>query len=243
MAGIVGRLRSLVRRVTHAPDPNASYDEQTRAVILKACTADATCIDIGCHRGEILDVMLEAAPRGQHFGFEPLPDFYADLHKRYAENGLARIYNVALSNSKGIVTFNYVTSNPAFSGLRQRRYPQDETISTIDVETDSLDDILPSEQRVDLIKIDVEGAELQVLEGAVATLRRTRPVVVFEHGIGAADCYGTRPEQVYDLLIRRAGLVVSLMDRWLKGEDPLTRSEFIREFNTKRNYYFIAYAK
>lgn len=241
--GMVEKLRSLVRRVTEAPDPNARYDEQTRAVIEKVCTAESTCIDIGCHRGEILDVMLAAAPRGRHFGFEPLPAFYANLHARYEATGLARISNIALSDSKGVVSFNYVRSNPAYSGLRQRVYPQNESIDTIEVRTDLLDDVLPDGQRVDLIKIDVEGAELQVLKGAVATLRRTRPVVIFEHGLGAADCYGTRPEQVFDLLTGRADLQVSLMSRWLNGEPALSREEFVRQFERRRNYYFIACAR
>ncbi|AMY12970.1 2-O-methyltransferase NoeI [Luteitalea pratensis] len=243
MFGFGSKLRSLVRRVTNAPDQNTRYDEETRAVIHRVCTPDATCIDVGCHRGELLDVMLAAAPRGRHYGFEPLPDYYDDLRHRYDETGLARILNVALSNIKGVATFNYVTSNPAYSGLRQRRYPQEETVAAIDVKTDLLDNLLPAHQRVDLIKIDVEGAELQVLEGAVRTLHRNRPVVVFEHGLGAADCYGTRPEQVYDLLTKEAGLAVSLMASWLNSEHPLTRDDFAREFDKSRNYYFIAYGK
>jgi FkbM family methyltransferase len=241
MAGLGGRLRALVRRLTKSPDPNARYDEQTRAVINRVCRPESTCVDVGCHRGEILDVMLTAAPRGRHFGFEPLPDFYADLRGRYDATGLARIHNLALSNAKGVVTFNYVMSNPAYSGLRQRDYPQDETISTIEVQTDLLDNIIQADQRVDLIKIDVEGAELQVLEGAVVTLQREGPVVIFEHGLGAADHYGTRPEQVYDLLTQRAGLTVSLMERWLNNAPPISKAQFAREFNHRRNYYFIAY--
>ncbi|RTQ49317.1 FkbM family methyltransferase [Hymenobacter gummosus] len=235
-------LKSLLKRLPIAFTKNQQYDEQSLAVIKRVCRPDSTCIDIGCHKGEVLDLMLAAAPQGRHFGFEPLPDLYAELKRRYHDAGRAVISNVALSNSKGTATFNYVISNPAYSGLQKRNYDKpDEQDTTIEVQTDLMDHVIPDTQRVDLIKIDVEGAELQVLQGAVETLRRTRPVIIFEHGLGAADCYGTRPEQVYDLLTEQAGLRVSLMKRWLKGEAPLTRQEFVQQFEQGKNYYFIAY--
>ncbi|HHB78565.1 MAG TPA: hypothetical protein ENK85_04970 [Saprospiraceae bacterium] len=46
---------------------NHRYDIQTKAII-KKLHADSNCIDVGCFKGEILDLMLQAAPKGQHFG-------------------------------------------------------------------------------------------------------------------------------------------------------------------------------
>jgi hypothetical protein len=46
---------------------------------------------------------------------------------------------------------------------------------------------------------------------------------VFEHGRGAAEYYGVRPEQVYDLLVDEGGLEISVMEDWLNGERPLSR--------------------
>ncbi|HLY39530.1 MAG TPA: FkbM family methyltransferase [Candidatus Binatia bacterium] len=50
-------------------------------------------------------------------------------------------------------------------------------------------------------RLDVEGAELEVLRGAGRTLHRWKPYVVFEHGLGAADSYGTSPGMVHELLV------------------------------------------
>ena len=58
-----------------------------------------------------------------------------------------------------------------------------------------------------------EGAELQVLEGAVTTLQRHRPIVIFEHGSGSAETYGTLPADVFGLL-ERPGRVPDLRSRW-----------------------------
>ena len=73
-------------------------------------------------------------------------------------------------------------------------------------------------------------------------LRRCRPFVVFEHGLGAADCYGARPEQVFDLL-SDCGLRVSLMKDWLEhgSTKGFTRAALAEEFDMRRNYYFLAH--
>ncbi len=75
-------------------------------------------------------------------------------------------------------------------------------------------------QRQDLV--DKEGAELAVLRGAADTLRRHRPVVVFEHGAGAAEHYEGDSGDLHDLLAIHAGL--RIFD--LAGKGPLDRATF-----------------
>jgi Methyltransferase FkbM domain len=147
-----------------------------------------------------------------------------------------------LSDAKGSSTFNYVISNPAYSGLVKRRYDRPhEDDRTIIVRKNLLDALIDPGDRVSVIKIDVEGAELQVLRGAAKTIRRDRPLVVFEHGLGAADFYGTNPEDVYDLLCGECGLSISLLHRYLLGHDVLSRSAFREQFERSSNYYFVAH--
>jgi FkbM family methyltransferase len=66
------------------------------------------------------------------------------------------------------------------------------------VQTARLDHLVAVETRVAFVKIDVEGGELGVLRGGERPLRRHRPIIVFEHGLGSADIFGTRPEDVWD---------------------------------------------
>ena len=152
------------------------------------------------------------------------------------------VYDLALSDTPGEASFHQVISNPDYSGFRRREYPrQHETIELVQVKTELLDRVIPESLPVPFIKIDVEGAELQVLRGAVNTIGKNKPIIVFEHGLGAADYYGIAPEEVYDLLTAQCGLYVSLMDSWLKGNNPLRREEFADQFYRGTNYMFVAH--
>ncbi len=220
---------------------NQRYDALSLRVMQRVISRGDNCIDIGAHQGEVLDDMLRFAPEGEHHAFEPIPEMFVALKEKYRGNSRVNLHQVALADRCGETTFQHVTTNPAYSGLRQRTYTQAERVSEIKVEQRTLDNLLPSDYSVAFVKIDVEGAEYQVLKGAKETLKRTKPVVVFEHGLGASDHYGTTPEMVYDLLVEECGLTISLLDRFVVDAPPLSRDDFREEFYASRNYYFVAY--
>ncbi|MGB0430380.1 MAG: FkbM family methyltransferase [Bacteroidia bacterium] len=232
-------LRKIVASLPIALTQNIAYDKQTQEIMKLALRPNSNCIDIGCHKGEVLEQILELAPQGQHFGFEPIPQFYQYLTTKFSKN--CNFYQVALSDKNGEVEFNYVVSNPAYSGIEQREYPKEEEINKITVKTQRLDEIIPQGVFIDLIKIDVEGAEFQVLKGATELIKRCKPLIVFEHGLGAADKYGTTPDQVYDLLVGKCGMQLGTLKGWLKQQSALSKNEFESQFNQKVNYYFIAF--
>lgn len=221
---------------------NQRYDRLTKKVIRKVCKPDANCVDVGCHKGEILDLFLQNAPQGEHYGFEPIPAMYEALKLRYTQPKV-HILDFALSHASGTAQFNYVVSNPSYSGLLKRRYDRKHEEDTlITVRTACLDAVLPPEYRVDVMKIDVEGGELFVMEGARETLARHRPVLIFEHGLGASEVYGATPEKVFDLL-HECGLQITLLDHFLQQKPALTRHEFVDQFQRRLNYYFMAYPR
>lgn len=239
------RLKEAIKKILKALPfdftKNQRYDRLTQQVIAHVCRPDSNCIDVGCHKGEILDLFLQASPNGQHIGFEPIPMMFQNLQTKYAGRRNCQFYDIALSNQKGSSSFNYVVSNPSYSGLLKRRYDRaHEEDTLITVRTEKLDEVLPPDFRVDFMKIDVEGGELMVLEGAVETLRRWKPVLIFEHGLGASEMYGSTPEKVFDLL-ESCGLQVSLLDRFMKGAQPFTKAEFARQYYDRVNYYFVGY--
>jgi FkbM family methyltransferase len=218
------------------------YDRQTIAIMERALRRDSCCVDVGCNVGTILSEILRIAPEGRHYAFEPLPDLFRALKKRFGHLGNVELHEIALSDHRGRSTFQHVVTNHAYSGFRRRRYDRpNEEVVEIGVDAAPLDEVIPSDRRVDFIKIDVEGAELEVLRGARATITRCRPLVVFEHGLGGSDFYGTSPEAVYDLLVGECGLRISLLGSWLDGQPPLSREALARQFHDSTNFYFLAH--
>lgn len=238
MSRVKDYLRKIVSKLPFALTKNLAYDRQTRQIMEMVLRRDSNCIDIGCHKGEVLEEILELAPEGKHFGFEPIPELFEFIGNKFDER--CTFHQVALSDEEGTIEFNHVTSNPAFSGILQREYPKEEEIEKIQVRTARLDDLIGTDVLIDLIKIDVEGAELGVLKGGKQLIKRCRPVVVFEHGLGASDKYGTQPADVYELL-SDCGLKLNTLKGWLKEQAPLSLQEFEHQYNARVNYYFIAY--
>jgi FkbM family methyltransferase len=218
-------------------DPAArreSRDEHALHVVLAATLRrDSTAIDVGANEGAVLEAIVRIAPAGRHLAFEPIPRLYESLVARFPDVDVRRC---ALSDTAGSAEFTHVLDAPAYSGLRQRSDlpPGAGRVEHVSVQTERLDDVLEGGPVPDLVKIDVEGGELGVMRGAVQTLERHRPLVLFEHGVGGADLYGTHPTQVFDLL---EGVGLRIFD--LEGSGPYSRDRFEATF-TEPVWNFLA---
>jgi FkbM family methyltransferase len=219
---------------------NYMYDKQTAQLIARI-KKDSNCIDIGCHKGDILQNMVNSAPKGRHFAFEPIPELYEALVKRF-EN--VEIFNLALSTKKGRTKFYNVTSGQGVSGLKKRKYDREHEILEIDVEIDTLDNIIPNDIQIDLIKIDVEGGEFDVIMGGKQLILKNKPIIIFEFEKEAAEKYSTSADEVYEFFTVTAGMKLGLIRNWLndKSRTGYKKEEFLHQYETSKNFYFIAYA-
>ncbi len=213
-----------------------AYQDEVNMRLLLAFSlaADSNCLDVGSHDGRFLSEMVRIAPLGRHIAYEPLPPFADKLTKEFAS---VDVRGLALSNVNGTSDFTFVKNLPAYSGFRRRKYPSTPTIETISVPTARLDDDLPRDYVPSLIKIDVEGAEQLVIEGAIETLKRHRPIVLFEHGKGASDYYGTAPSDIYRLLCDAAGLRIFDLD----GGGPYSLSQLETVYRRNSHWNFVAH--
>lgn len=232
------RLEPLARELLRATWPrwrrlDARDNDDLARVLATVLTETSSCVDVGAHQGGILAQMVRLAPRGRHFAFEPLPRLAAALRARFPA---VTVHELALSDGAGEATFQHVVDDPGYSGFRRRTYElAHPRIETLTVRTARLDDLLPPDLGIHFVKVDVEGAELEVFRGALRTLRRWRPYVAFEHGRGAADHYGTTPEMVHDLL-EECGLSIFALD----GAGPYGRAEFTAVFQAGARWNFLA---
>jgi FkbM family methyltransferase len=183
-----------------------------RLLLLAALRSDSNCVDLGAHRGSVLAQIIEAAPVGRHVAYEPVPELARELVERFPT---VDVRQAAAWYREGQSELHHVISAPEYSGLRPQSRVAAEPTNRLLVRTEPLDDALPSDYVPALIKIDVEGAELQVLRGARQLITRHRPLLVLEHTREAAETFGTTPEALHRLL-GELGMTVYDLD----GEGP-----------------------
>lgn len=233
--GIGDRLRALSQRAREKCPDRAALDERAmRIVIASALSPDGNAIDVGSNRGQVLEHISRVAPSGKHVAFEPLPALARGLMTRFPS---VDVRVAAASNRSGVGEFVHVVSRDTFSGLRQRQYDSAEELQQIQVTLERIDDVVPSAIPIHLVKVDVEGAELEVLEGALVTLARWRPAVIFEHGLGGAPFYGTTPDRLFRLL-REVELRVFDLD----GDGPYSEQQFVESFHVGKRWNYLASA-
>lgn len=222
---------------------NIHYDILTKKLLKKTLRHDSNCIDIGGFKGEIMSEILRYSPDGDHYIFEPIPEFYNIIVSKFKNNPRVKVVNLALSNTKGTSTFKYVPDFPAYSGFKKRDYPDNDTeVKEIEVKTDRLENLIPDTIKTDLIKIDVEGAEYMVLSGSERILRQHNPIVIFEYGLGASDFYGTKPEMMFGFF-EATNYGIFLLGDFIKDKPPLDQASFSKQYNERLNYYFVAAPK
>lgn len=170
------RLDQPLRHVYERMEPTAKRDrldnEHLRLLIAFCLREDDNCIDVGAHSGALLREMVRCAPGGHHIAYEPLPELAAQLKVEFPG---VDVRNAAVSNQVGEAAFFRIAEDPMQSGLKLRGGAGSIVPETITVKLEKLDDTLPTGYAPSLIKIDVEGGERQVIEGAIDTISRLYP--------------------------------------------------------------------
>jgi FkbM family methyltransferase len=184
------------------------------------------CVDVGAHVGSMLARMRGLAPHGSHVAIEPVPRKARWLRRKFAD---VTVVEAATAEEQGRAMFYEVVDRPGFSGLSR---PVDEArsrsvkVQSYEVRLVRLDDELASSDRIDFIKIDVEGAELATLNGADGILSAHRPAVLFECGTDPQlQRFGYKRVDLFDYFSERAYDVYSMVD-FVFGRHPMTRESF-----------------
>jgi FkbM family methyltransferase len=139
----------------------------------------ALAVDVGSGSGvRALALAAAVGPAGRVLCFEPVPQSAAALRRTLAANGFAsrsEVLEIALADTDGIGTLHV----PEDASLTSLTAPRDGGASeSIQVVRTTLDQQIPAGRRVDLVALDVGGAEPLVWRGA-ARVRRENPEIVF----------------------------------------------------------------
>jgi len=145
---------------------------------------DFTFLDVGCNKGEYTYAASKFLEPYNIYSFEPNPKLNYTLNKIFSE---VNVLPYALSNEETKAKFKVPSLNghedDSLGSLNTESKETNETSADIfEVQCKRLDDVVDHHKinRVDFIKIDVEGFELSVLEGAQHTIEEHSPLLLIE---------------------------------------------------------------
>ena len=198
--------------------------DSVMAAIRPLVGPDAVCLDVGANIGLYSLGLSHLAPEGRVYAFEPSPGTYGHLQANVETNGAANVeaFNLAVSDTTGTVRFHDFSffSAGSFSSDKGSLLSSESYGSqAFEAATTTVDDFVADQgiDRVDLIKVDVEGAELSVLAGAEKTLATYRPATVLEFNTFGFTIHQSLLPQVALARIQDVFPHVFVMDRFDGG--------------------------
>lgn len=182
--------RRRIEQETHSGEPEL-------AILADLMKRGGTAVDVGANQGFFAFALAGIADRV--VAFEPNPDYA--FFARWMLRGHVEVLRCALSDQPGRAKFYVPVRDDGLvlhlaGNLKQAHSQFAKTMQTFEVEVRTLDSFGLTDVR--FIKVDVEGSEREVLDGARTTIARERPTMVLEllsgthkdpHGLTAAICH------------------------------------------------------
>jgi FkbM family methyltransferase len=176
----------LLRTIYRSPESVETLVNNQLATFLtiRLCLPKKGFIDVGAHIGSIISQVVHYDASIRLYAIEPIPEKISNLRRMFPT---IELHQCALGESDGDIAFYVNVKQSGFSSLAKPTNDLD--IVEITVPLRKLDSLIASDN-IDVIKIDVEGAELGVLRGGDQLIARSRPLIMFESGPPTNDGLG-----------------------------------------------------
>lgn len=163
--------------------------------LIEYLDAEQVFFDIGAHYGYFTNLAaLLVGDKGKVFAFEPSPKTFQMLSQNTGDKANIYALNLAVSNSdKDLLFYEFPNLYSEYNSINNEQYKSREWYEKyqpkeIKVKAVTIDDFAQGKNVIpNIVKIDVEGAELQVLEGMREVLRQSTPIVVMEYLLDRDD--------------------------------------------------------
>ena len=140
-----------------------------------------TVIDVGANMGQYTDFFLnKLKSTGKIYSIELFPDTCNSLKQKYVNNNNVKVLNYAISDVDGKLPF-YSGNHHCLHNILGHDVNFRDTKLSGEIESMRIDSLFANEEKIDLIKIDVEGAELLVLEGCKNIINKIEYILVECH--------------------------------------------------------------
>ncbi|MFN3704670.1 MAG: FkbM family methyltransferase [Thermoflexales bacterium] len=189
------------------------YEAPLVRFFARSLRPDTVFLDIGAYIGQYTLLAAKYAPQGQVIACEPHPESFARLAAHLSRNHLKNAFALQRAVGGQRVERALLCLSDQISDSEITLQPSDE--SFIEVPMITLDEIVHEFglQKVDLVKIDVEGMEGAVLRGAEETLSRFRPLLIIELDRSREEVWGDSPEAILTYL-ERMGYALHFWAGW-----------------------------
>lgn len=197
------------------------YEAAEIALMRRFLRSRDVIVDVGANVGYLTRFFAQAVgPLGKVYAFEPNPLIFPLLRRNVAKFRQVAVFDVGLSTKETEMPLFIPGSNHAVASF-VREYPAthvsdgksgrlhsvaaklvrgDEFMAKVDIDnSDSR-----HERRIDVLKVDVEGWELNVLAGLEKTILSSKKITIFcEYNPSAQECAGRTPRELLDWLVDR----------------------------------------
>lgn len=191
-----------------------AYESAETEFLKSIIQPDWTVLDIGANCGWYALALSRQCPTAQIHAFEPIQSTYEILLRNVNRNKFTNIHPhlLAFSDHEGSLEFLYTPSCSGATSLIHAGQPAaQEALQKITCPTSTLDLFcIRNSLAPQLIKCDVEGAELMVMKGGETTIATHKPVILIELLRKWAQKFGYHPNDVLTLLGRHGYLAYTL---------------------------------
>ena len=233
-------------RVNKIPkqEVHLKYDDafNTQKELLSKFNEKLTIFDVGAYVGHIALKYNKLFPNSKIYCFEPFPESFSKLEQATSSYKNIAVINKGLSDQEGQSKFNANKSAPTNSLLKtyalgKKNWGEGllDTLGSVDVELTTVDNFVEENniKKIDVLKLDVQGAEFLVLNGAKQSFEKgivkmiyTEMIIVptyegqipFEETIKLIKSYGFKLFSLYNFSLSKEGQLRQLDAIFIKSD-------------------------
>lgn len=194
---------------------NGHYEQNNMELLKKIIKPDSICLDIGANIGVISLCMSFLAPHGRVFAFEPSYHNFTYLMRNIVQNDTFNIIpvNLGLFDKECSVDFSYVEEVAGCSFISDTGVKEGLSEKIKCISLDAWVDVVGID-RINFVKMDVEGSEIKALAGAMETIKKFKPDLLIEFNpTPMKRFFNENPAQLFEILQKIFDRIYLVSDR------------------------------